>query len=159
MRIERSHDVIRAHHGSHLGGGSRLAGEVDADALRRHIAGRLALRRMELNLTQHDFCVLMPCRESDVEQWESGERRIDAMTLWTIADRLNTNVAYFFADAEDSPSERQSPEDTPGSVPAGTGTPADSERVTLMTLFENIRSDRDRKTLVQLVGIFASRSL
>jgi len=68
------------------------------DRMGSHIGRRIRSRREELGYGEHEFAVLVGVSAERVSEIECGKDRPDAALLVHIASRLETSVAYLFAD-------------------------------------------------------------
>jgi transcriptional regulator with XRE-family HTH domain len=129
---------------------------TDTEVLRRHIAGRLALRRLEMNLTRQELGARLACTTEVVELWESGRRRIDALTLWQIAAALNISVGYFFVD--EGPADAAPEAFGPRGALVRASRSIEPESITLAGLFQSIRNEDTKSMLLDLISSIAARS-
>jgi transcriptional regulator with XRE-family HTH domain len=129
--------------------------QTDTDALQRHIANRLALRRVEINLTRQELGDRLGCSTTLVEQWESGRHRIDALTIWQVAAALQTSVSYFFSD--EGPAQSPPDVNRPEREKAQASRPLEPESIALAKLFQSIRDAHTRTVLLDLITSVAAR--
>src|SRR5689334_7151751 len=73
------------------GGGRGRAGDVD-----RYVGARLRERRLALGLTQQQVAELIGATGQQVHKYETGESRISAGRLHTLACALDVEPAYLF---------------------------------------------------------------
>lgn len=70
-----------------------------ADAIDRHIAGRVRIRRKEVGMSQQELGRRLGVTFQQIQKYENGANRISAGRLYATAHHLGVNVAYFFEDA------------------------------------------------------------
>jgi len=78
------------------GNRARLAKRVD-----RHVGEKVRQRRTLLGLTQEQLAVALEISYQQIQKYETGANRISAGRLFEIAQKLDTDVAYFFAGLEE----------------------------------------------------------
>ena len=61
-----------------------------------HVGARIRLRRTLLGLTQEQLAVALNISYQQIQKYETGANRVSAGRLFQIAQRLCTEVAYFF---------------------------------------------------------------
>lgn len=74
-------------------GSSRLL-----DAIDLRVASRLRHRRRELRLDPRMLDIVIDEPPGTVERFEAAERRVTAAHLFRLAQALNVDIAYFFAE-------------------------------------------------------------
>ena len=83
------------HTNSEEGNGARLAKKVD-----RHVGERVRQRRTLLGLTQEQLATALEISYQQIQKYETGANRISAGRLFEIAQKLDTEVGYFFQGLE-----------------------------------------------------------
>ncbi len=71
-------------------------GRARAQDIDRHVGARMRERRIMLGLTQQQMAELIGVTYQQAHKYEKGINRIAAGRLWTIAQALGVDVAYFF---------------------------------------------------------------
>jgi transcriptional regulator with XRE-family HTH domain len=61
-----------------------------------HVGTRIRLRRTLLGLTQEQLAAALNISYQQIQKYETGANRISAGRLYELAQRLDTEVAYFF---------------------------------------------------------------
>ena len=74
-------------------------GPPSAGALDRHLGGRLARRRRELDMTASDLDGAIAAPAGSVSRLEAGGKRMDAAQLYALSRALDVSVMYFFEKA------------------------------------------------------------
>ncbi|WP_282607888.1 helix-turn-helix domain-containing protein [Pelagibius sp. Alg239-R121] len=70
------------------------------ETITAHVASRIRSRRMECGKTQQQVAGLLGISFQQLQKYEHGTNRITAGRLYQLAEVLDTNIAYFFADYE-----------------------------------------------------------
>jgi len=73
------------------GSRARLAKQVD-----RHVGERVRQRRTLLGLTQEQLAGALEISYQQIQKYETGANRISAGRLFEIAQKLDTDVSFFF---------------------------------------------------------------
>lgn len=61
-----------------------------------YIGGRIFERRVEVGLSSEELAPLIGCNVRELEEYESGERRVSAPLLADFANALTVEIGYFF---------------------------------------------------------------
>jgi len=77
------------------GSRARLAKRVD-----RHVGERVRQRRTLLGLTQEQLAAALEISYQQIQKYETGANRISAGRLYEIAQKLETEVSFFFDGLE-----------------------------------------------------------
>jgi len=72
-------------------------GEIDS-----HVGKRIRSRRTELGKTQQKLAEDVGLTFQQIQKYESGQNRVAAPFLWTIANALEVTVDFFFAGLDDA---------------------------------------------------------
>lgn len=64
------------------------------------LGDNLKKARERLGLTRPDFAEKMGCGDNTVWRWEKGEREPDLETLFKLAEKLNTSIAYLLGETD-----------------------------------------------------------
>jgi len=67
-----------------------------------HVGARIRLRRTLLGLTQEQLAATLNISYQQIQKYETGANRVSAGRLFQIAQRLCTEVAYFFEGLDPS---------------------------------------------------------
>lgn len=92
--------------GTEPGNGARLAKKVD-----RHVGERVRQRRTLLGLTQEQLAAALEISYQQIQKYETGANRISAGRLFEIAQKLDTDIGFFF--------EGLTPDEETASLPHG----------------------------------------
>jgi transcriptional regulator with XRE-family HTH domain len=131
-----------------LEGGMR----TEAEAINRHIGGRLRILRKKRGLSQADLGAVLDVSFQQLGNYEKGKDRLSAGALFLLARFLNTSPASFFEGL--IPAEAGFAEDSAAYAQA-TERPPQSDK--LDAAFGRIRSQRDRALAVSIVETIARR--
>lgn len=74
-------------------------------ATRQMIGSRIRLRRKILGLTQSQLGDRAGVRFQQIQKYETGANEIGAVRLFEIAEALDVDVQYFFAELQDPSAE------------------------------------------------------
>ncbi len=66
------------------------------NAIDRHVASRLRLRRREVGLSQHALAAVLGVSFQQLQKYEQGTNRITAGALYKLSITLEVSVQYFF---------------------------------------------------------------
>ncbi len=75
---------------------SRKQAPRSPNAIDRHIASRLRLRRLEAGMTQKELAEALGISFQQVQKYENGTNRISARALYQVSIALVVPVQYFF---------------------------------------------------------------
>lgn len=108
------------------------------------------MRRMMLNLSQEKLGDHLDLTFQQVQKYEKGTNRIGASRLSQIATFLEVPVSFFFegAPSAEGVHRRGTPAPSPGYI---TDFLASREGLELVKAFQNLKSDRLRRSVVTLV--------
>ena len=67
------------------------------NAIDRHVASRLRLRRLEVGMTQTQLAQAVGVKFQQLQKYEGAINRISAGALYQLALTLDVSVQYFFA--------------------------------------------------------------
>lgn len=65
-----------------------------------HVGQRVRQRRWMLGLTQHQLAERVGIRFQQIQKYETGENRMSASRLWSLAKALGVPIAYFYEGLE-----------------------------------------------------------
>lgn len=65
-----------------------------------HVGVRIRSRRRDLGVSQEALAEALGLTFQQIQKYERGSNRVSASTLWEIAARLRTPIAYFFEGLE-----------------------------------------------------------
>lgn len=82
----------------------RLSRRVDD-----HVGARIRLRRTLLGLTQEQLAEMLAISYQQIQKYETGTNRVSAGRLFEIAQRLETDISYFFDGLDPSLAPRELP--------------------------------------------------
>jgi len=91
----QTHSRLEAGGTSDEAGRTRLAKRVD-----RHVGERVRQRRTLLGLTQEQLAAALEISYQQIQKYETGANRISAARLFEIAQKLDTDIGYFFEGLE-----------------------------------------------------------
>jgi len=77
-----------------------------------HVGERIRERRAQMGMTQEDLGRALNISYQQVQKYETGANRISAGRLYEIAEQLNVDITYFFADFAEG--ERNGPQEHGG---------------------------------------------
>ncbi len=61
-----------------------------------HVGGRLRVLRLKRGLNQVDIAGVLGVSLAQFQKYESGKNHLSAPRLYTLSQKLNVNVGYFF---------------------------------------------------------------
>ncbi len=67
-----------------------------AQFIDKHIGNRIRMRRLILGVSELSLGETVGCEVIQIQQFERGQKRVDASTLFDMARALNVPVTYFF---------------------------------------------------------------
>lgn len=115
----------------------------------KHVGIRMRLRRNFLHISQEKLGEKIGVTFQQIQKYEKGLNRIGASRLKIIADVLQTDVSYFFADSGSEGSKIAEPDTKFLEFCAS------NECVQLMQAFQRIDSHHLRKKIIDLVSCLA----
>lgn len=128
-----------------------MSKDVDPDRfpnpIDRHVGLRIRLRRRELGVSQEKLADSIGLTFQQVQKYERAANRVSASKLWEVAQALNTSVAYFYDGLAGEP--------LAGVQEAATAFSHTPEGAEMATLFPQIRRERVRRMLLELVRAMA----
>ncbi len=74
----------------------KMASPRSPNAVNRHIASRLRLRRLEAGITQTGLAEALGISFQQVQKYENGTNRITARALYQVSIALAVPMQYFF---------------------------------------------------------------
>ena len=121
---------------------TRTARRRAAEAIDRHVAGRIRQRRLMLGLGQARLAALVGVTYQQAQKYETVVNRISAGRLHRFAEALQVEVAYFY--------EGLGPDEIPASSP-----PRQRAMIDLARRFIAIRDRRQREAVCELARALA----
>lgn len=73
---------------------------ADTSEIDKAVGTRISLRRKILKITQKELASQIGITFQQLQKYEQGINRVSASRLWQISRVLDTDVNFFFADAE-----------------------------------------------------------
>ena len=70
------------------------------NALDTHIGSRVRARRIELLIGREQLAAMLGATNRELQEWETGARRIGAERLRQLAGILDVDPVFFFVGAE-----------------------------------------------------------
>lgn len=65
-----------------------------------HVGKQLALARHTQGLNQSDVARMLGLTFQQIQKYEKGSNRMSASVLWTLSDKMNLPISYFFEGLE-----------------------------------------------------------
>ncbi|MET0426948.1 MAG: helix-turn-helix domain-containing protein [Microvirga sp.] len=126
-----------------------------ADAVDRHVGGRIRSRRLMLGMSQERLAIALGLTFQQVQKYEKGTNRIGAGRLLQISRILDAPPAYFFDGAPD----------VHGAAASAAEAPTDDLRqllenrggLALARAYLSIEDARARRSVVDLLEHLATR--
>ena len=134
-------------------GSSRLL-----DAIDLRVASRLRHRRRELRLDPRMLDIVIDEPPGTVERFEAAERRVTAAHLFRLAQALNVDIPYFFAEdaceraAQDASKRADEAKDPPQAAPQ-----LITEGQHLARVFRRLPNRSLRRLVISLIKSVAAR--
>lgn len=127
----------------------------EANAVDRHVGGRVRMRRKMLGISQADLASSLGLTFQQVQKYEHGANRISASKLYGIARTLQTPVSFFFDGLADTAGASVDSEAAraEGVLQALLTTP---DGFALAEAFPRISQGRIRRQVLDLVRIMAA---
>jgi transcriptional regulator with XRE-family HTH domain len=125
--------------------------------IRKHIAGRLRMRRMMLGMSQAKLAKSLGVSFQQVQKYEKSASGISADTLYDLAKILRVPVAFFYESLpETDPADGLGEPPTPSFVHDVLGT---REGATVLETFPHIESGWRRRLAANIIAALANRDL
>jgi transcriptional regulator with XRE-family HTH domain len=128
--------------------------EPELDGIDIYIGKRLKLRRIILKMSQDSLAALIGVTFQQVQKYETGENRLSASRLFTFANILAVNVAFFF-EGIDIPKSYYLPiegqEFNIAEEPKIFDPMQDTETLQLVGAYWKIQDSDKRKKLLELI--------
>ena len=121
----------------------------------RRLGERMRERRLALGLTQTDIARVLGVSFQQVQKFEKGKNRINAVQLGKIAERLGLSMGEFYADAAPQPGFAEPPQTPLG--PAAVDAARTAETMALVEAFLRIADPAVRRALVDLARQIAAQ--
>jgi transcriptional regulator with XRE-family HTH domain len=121
----------------------------------RRLGERMRERRLALGLTQTDIARALGVSFQQVQKFEKGRNRINAVQLGKIAERLGLSMGEFYGDASPQPGFAE-PSQTPLG-PAASDPARTAETMALVEAFLRIGDPAVRRALVDLARQIAAQ--
>lgn len=121
----------------------------------RRLGERMRERRLALGLTQSDIARTLGVSFQQVQKFEKGKNRINAVQLGKIAERLGLSMGELYADAAPQPGFGEAPQAALGPASADPGRTA--EAMALAEAFLRIADPAMRRALVELARQIAAQ--
>lgn len=120
----------------------------------KEIGSRVRMRRISIGMSQEKLGDMLGLTFQQVQKYEKGTNRISVGRLVDIAQILGVDIHFFF-NGITSPKSGQgfADQDTPPYISEVMSTP---EGLQLIRTFTSIKSQRVRKSIVQLVTTLAA---
>ena len=113
-----------------------------------HVGQRLRLRRTLLGLSQEKLALSVGLTFQQVQKYERGTNRVSASRLYELAQALEVDVGFFFADM---PVAGLAEEPAPYAAPS----PSSRETLELVRLFSSVQDAEVRKKILAVVRSIA----
>jgi transcriptional regulator with XRE-family HTH domain len=128
--------------------------ERSANAVDRRLGLRLRTRRIELGMSQERLAELLGVTFQQVQKYEKGINRVAASRLFEVAAALGVPLSYFFEGM--TAGLNAAPGVSEGGIESDMFEALSSpEAVHLLTLFQQLRSPKVRRRVVELVRALA----
>ena len=126
---------------------ARKAGLINA--VDRHIAKRLQLRRVMLGYSQSDLARKCGVSFQQIQKYETAGNRIPAARLFDLSQAMETSVAFFFLGLPGNfPPETKTNRSARVSDQKENDPLSKNESLKLINLYWNLPSDSQRKTIM-----------
>ena len=121
----------------------------------RRLGERMGERRLALGLTQSDIARALGVSFQQVQKFEKGKNRINAVQLGKIAERLGLSMGEFYSDAAPQSGFAEPPQAPLDPTPADPTRTA--EAMALAEAFLRIADPAMRRALVELARQIAAQ--
>lgn len=129
---------------------ARKAGLINA--VDRHIAKRLQLRRVMLGYSQSDLARKCGVSFQQIQKYETAGNRIPAARLFDLSQAMETSVAFFFLGLPGNfPPETKTNRSARVSDQKENDPLSKNESLKLINLYWNLPSDSQRKTIMDML--------
>ena len=129
---------------------ARKAGLINA--VDRHIAKRLQLRRVMLGYSQSDLARKCGVSFQQIQKYETAGNRIPAARLFDLSQAMETSVAFFFLGLPGNfPPETKTNRSARVSDQTENDPLSKNESLKLINLYWNLPSDAQRKTIMDML--------